>query len=291
MTLTDRPPPPPAPPRTPAASSAPSAPAGRVTPRASVPASKPTAAPSGDDYVDRGAALTRLPKLPFEFVLVVVIGAILLGVFTVLGRISLGDAQDRADAAEAQLALVRTEAVATQDVDPSADEIAALETDVSNLREQLAAATADAGDSTPAVSDSAAAAEIDTLQSSVDDLTTQLTTAEDANDDLTADLDTAETALADLQGSSDADAPAVTAQDSDAFSQYVGELVSSADGLRINPEQSRCLGRAVIDDIGVEAFSAGMSSSRSSTTNDVVIDSVVAGVAECGIDATRVFHQ
>jgi hypothetical protein len=239
-----------------------------VTPAAPKPA-MPKPAPqapaeSSDPYGDKGSALSRLPKLPFELLLAMIIGMILLAVVLVVTRGSLSDAKSERDAERAKSA---------------------------QLDQQLRDANANLEAATAANAELEAAGaetqqEIDERAAALEALQTQITELQAANDELQAKVDAAPTAEP-----SASPAPVAAPVWGDPFAQALGEYLASADGVRINSSQSTCLGRTVVDDIGLDAVGIGVSTSRTKVTNDVLIDAMASAATACNIDPNLVFGR
>jgi hypothetical protein len=231
--------------------------------------------PDGD-YVDRGAALSRLPKLPFEAFLVVLMGAILLLVVFLNGRSSLSDARQDRDAAIADVdALTERATSAEQRLDELAADNVTLADQVTALKE-AARTTAEASN----------ADDDSTLQDQLTERDDTITELESTNADL-IEANESLTARVDEIESSDVEAAGPTS--GPAFELFLGELLASENGVRIEPLQSVCLSRFVIDDIGLDAIGAGLSTEKSTVTNDLLIQSMVRGAESCAIDPALIF--
>jgi cell division protein FtsB len=229
-----------------------------------------------DDYVDRGAALSRLPKLPFEAFLVVLMGAILLLVVFLNGRSSLNDARQDRDSAIAEVdALTERTTAAEQGLDAAEKKNVELAAQISEL-ENAALTPVDApnGD------------DVSTLQDELIARDETIAELETAN----ADLATAnETLGARIDELGSADIIAADPNSGPAFELFLGELLASENGVRINQLQSVCLSRFVIDDIGLDAIGSGLSTAQNTATNDLLIQSMVGAATACSIDPSLIF--
>ncbi len=244
---------------------------------------RPAALPP--DYVDHGSALSRLPRLPFELLMVLLIVMIFMGVGLVLMRSSMTDATEARDAASAE-----RDAVAAQ-LEIANVELAAANTLAAELQSQLDGAT-DSTDVTSTVDADRVTdleAELAASEATVAQLTDDATKLQAEVDALDAQLAAAATAPA---ATVDVAAPVSTSPTfGDPTARYIGEMLADADGLRITAAEATCLGRGVIGQIGLDQVATGMSSARTAATNDVVIQAIIGAAATCGIDPGRIFAQ
>jgi Tfp pilus assembly protein PilX len=231
-------------------------------------------APLRPDYEDKGTALSRLPKLPFELLMLLVIVMLFMGAGMLMMRSSISDARAERDAVAAERAAAQAEADALGVELDAADQTVAQAVDT---------ATADA-------SVAELEAELDAALDANDDLVTANEAQQAEIDELTERVEAAEQAPVATPAPA-APATPVAPVVGDAFAQYVGELVGSADGLRMTPAETQCLGRELIAEIGLDKIGAGMSSARTAASNDVVIAGMFVAAEACGIDPSRIFTQ
>jgi hypothetical protein len=217
------------------------------------------------DYVDRGAALSRLPKLPFEAFLVVLMGTILLFVVFLNGRSALNQARQDRDAATA--------------------EAAGLEQRSSTAEQRLGAATAESDALARELSDLKQSGQLSLTER--DDAITEL---ESSNSELMTANETLEARIVELEQADPLATDEATEPTSGpAFDLFLGELLASRGGVRIAPDQSGCLGQFVIDDIGLEAIGSGLNTAKNTATNDVLTASMSRAAVSCGIDPVLIF--
>jgi cell division protein FtsB len=218
---------------------------------------------------DKGSALNRLPKLPFELALLFLIATLLLATFAVVTKISLANAEKTNTASEAQIADLTAQQSAT-------------DAELEALRNGAEAVTPPV---TPAPSEPVAdnSAELDELRTTVDELETE-------NAALAADNDGLRNELAAVPAPTVV-APAPDVEPSPSFDRLLGEEMSAPGGSRLNALENECLGHFVIDDIGLEAIGAGLHTSRTSSANDAVVASMLRGADACSIDPSRIFRQ
>ncbi len=218
---------------------------------------------------DKGSALNRLPRLPFELALLFAIALMLLATFAVVTKVSLTNALETNTSNEEQIAELTARQSAT----------------VAELDALRASADEPVEPTEPVVIDNSA--ELDELRSTLEDLETE-------NAGLAADNDALRTELAAVPAPNvdePAPTPTPTPESTPSFDRLLGEEMSAPGGSRLNALENECLGHFVIEDIGLEAIGAGLHTARTSSANDAVIASMLRGAEACAIDPSRIFRQ
>ncbi|MEL6893781.1 MAG: hypothetical protein AAFP84_19470 [Actinomycetota bacterium] len=264
----------------------------------------------GADRVDPGSALSRLPRVPFEAVLGLGVVIILLVAVAFLAVSSASDAAGERDDANAALSAAR---------DGVTDRDARIETLEAELAAATESATIESAPTESATTESAVVeaatapsggrlADAGSSTSQVDETTTDETTTADAPSsaaaalaEVTAELE-AERERTDLlrnelevarnEAAAAADAAGEPAPASllvgDDFARLLGELAASADGLELSVDESRCVGRYLLDEVGLDGLGAGLHSGRTTSSSTAVVDALLRGALACDVDPALV---
>jgi hypothetical protein len=214
----------------------------------------------------------RLPKIPFELFLILVIAVVLLGVFVVSTGSKRGDAESGRADAEARVAVAESSAreMAAVNVD-LIEQNSELELQVESLEQDLQTALEGRE---AAELELANIPEVEPVDTS--GLEAEIASLTDENVNLLEQLETVELQLA--------DAPTISV----AFAQYIGEQLSNSS---LDVAQAQCFGSYVIERVGLDGLGVGLNSDRTSDANDAVTTAMSEGAAECDIDPGLVFGQ
>lgn len=246
-----------------------------------VPVVEPSQQGSEGNAPDRRLGLGRLPRVPFELFLAVLIGATILGVVTLLNQVNRNDAEAARREAEQTLATAETSATEMATANAAlaatnADLVEAngnLQVKVDAIEEDLDTERAAREGAEAEVVELRAIPEVDTtpLEDEVATLGDQVATLEQQNTDLTAAVETAEDAVADFE------------TEFAFFPQYLGDALAAGDTIPVTDAESQCLGAAVIDDLGLAAVGDGLSAAATADAAVALDASFRSAITTCDV--------